>query len=135
MAEALERFVGERASNRREYCRLPQTLSDLTFHVDHIIAEKHGGPTTPENLALACVHCNLHKGTDLSGIDPVTGIMTRLFRPRRDNWSDHFRYEDARMVGLTEVGRVTIAVLALNHPDVVAARSTLIAEGLLPPQF
>jgi hypothetical protein len=30
------------------------------------------------------------------------------------------------------VGRVTIDVLRLNHPDAVAVREALIAEGLLP---
>ncbi|WP_437581836.1 HNH endonuclease signature motif containing protein [Sorangium sp. So ce887] len=41
--------------------------------VDHLVALKHGGATLPENLALSCVLCNKHKGTDLASIDGETG--------------------------------------------------------------
>ena len=33
------------------------------------------------------------------------------------------------LVGRTPIGRVTISVLAINHPDAVALRMTLIQEG------
>jgi hypothetical protein len=36
-------------------------------------------------------------------------------------------------VGLTPVGRVTIRVLAINHPEAVALRRQLITEGVFPP--
>jgi hypothetical protein len=135
MEVALERLVQQRASNRCEYCQLPQALSDLSFHIDHVTAQKHGGPTTAENLALACIHCNLHKGTDLTGIDPVTGRITRLFHPRQDDWHEHFLWAAAELIGVTDVGRTTIAVLAINNPDAVAARAALIAEGRFPPHL
>jgi hypothetical protein len=134
MEAALERLVWERAANCCEYCRLPQLLSELTFHIDHIIAQRHGGATRADNLALACVHCNLHKGTDLSGIDPLTGKLTRLFHPRIDDWSKHFAWSGARLQGLTDLGRATIVVLAVNHPDAVASRESFLAERLFPPQ-
>jgi hypothetical protein len=31
-----------------------------------------GGSDDPDNLALACHHCNLHKGPNLAGVDPRT---------------------------------------------------------------
>jgi 5-methylcytosine-specific restriction endonuclease McrA len=34
-----------------------------------------------ENLALACIDCNLQKGPNLSGIDPETRKVTELFIP------------------------------------------------------
>jgi hypothetical protein len=37
------------------------------------------------------------------------------------------------VVGLTSVGRVTVMVLDLNNPDVVAVRRALIDEGCFPP--
>src|SRR5258705_2899588 len=46
--------------------------------------------------------------------------LVRLFHPRRDAWSEHFRWEQARMAGRTAVGRVTIEVL---RPSVAARRS------------
>jgi len=62
----------------------------MVFHIEHVIAKKHGGPSSLSNLALSCDHCNLHKGSDLTGIDPVTRKLTRLFNPRKDNWKTHF---------------------------------------------
>ncbi len=51
---ALERLVWERANARCEYCQLPQKVTPLPHAIDHIIARQHGGPTEPQNLALAC---------------------------------------------------------------------------------
>jgi 5-methylcytosine-specific restriction endonuclease McrA len=77
--------VRERAAHKCEYCGLPQHLVPLVpFHIEHIISKQHGGTDAPENLALACYHCNLHKGPNLSGIDPETGQIAALFNPRRD---------------------------------------------------
>ena len=36
------------------------------------------------------------------------------------------------LIGRTRIGRATIAVLAINHSYAVAARQTLIEEGLFP---
>lgn len=44
MDRELEKLVGDRAEGHCEYCRLP-TLEWLRFQFDHIIAEKHHGPT------------------------------------------------------------------------------------------
>lgn len=82
MSAALRRFVTDRAGDRCEYCRFPQIAALLTFEVEHVIAEKHGGATTAENLALACPYCNRHKGTDLGSIDPEAGVLTPFFNPR-----------------------------------------------------
>jgi 5-methylcytosine-specific restriction endonuclease McrA len=32
------------------------------FHVEHVIARKHGGKDAMENLAWSCIFCNLYKG-------------------------------------------------------------------------
>lgn len=45
MGPALEALIWERACRRCEYCRMPREFDDLPFQIDHIIAEKHGGPT------------------------------------------------------------------------------------------
>jgi 5-methylcytosine-specific restriction endonuclease McrA len=112
---ATRRLVRERAGNRCEYCRLPQeAVPFATFHVEHIVARQHNGGDEPDNLALACHHCNAHKGPNLSGIDPDSGQVVRLFDPRRQAWDDHFRRRDAWILGLTPEGRATVAVLAVN---------------------
>jgi len=60
--------------------------------------------------------------------------LTRLFNPRRQRWGRHFRWDGARIVGRTAVGRVTVDVLNLNHGPIVELRAVLIEEGLLVPE-
>jgi hypothetical protein len=89
----------------------------LAFHVEHIIPQQHGGITSEENLALSCPHCNMHKGPNLTGIDPDSGQISRLFDPRREVWAEHFQHAGARLSARTAIGRVTIRVLDMNDPD------------------
>jgi 5-methylcytosine-specific restriction endonuclease McrA len=108
---ALRQKVVARAGEQCEYCRYPQHLALLTFEIEHIIAEKHGGPTTESNLALACPYCNRSKGTDLGSIDPETGLLTPFFNPRTQKWAGHFRFDGPFIVPLTPEGRVTTLIL------------------------
>ncbi len=128
----LDRRVRERAKELCEYCRLPQAFYPWTFQIDHIVAEQHLGKTQMNNLTLACPRCNRCKGPNLSGIDVQTHELTPLFHPRRDRWADHFRWRGPRLLGLTSVGRVTIQVLNINHPDDIKLRRALIGEGIFP---
>ncbi|NUQ64986.1 MAG: hypothetical protein HUU20_21185 [Pirellulales bacterium] len=66
---------------------MPPDADPLPFCINHIIAQKHHGPTEPFTLALACYNCNSFKGPNIAGIDPETGRLTRLFNPRVDVWS------------------------------------------------
>ncbi|HZZ41434.1 MAG TPA: HNH endonuclease signature motif containing protein [Tepidisphaeraceae bacterium] len=117
MDAALHKFVRDRAANRCEYCLIPQHADPFfTFHIEHIIARQHGGPTTPDNLALACHHCNLHKGPNLTTIDSDTGSIVTLFNPRVDQWNDHFTRQGPYIRGNTPTGRATARLLAMNTP-------------------
>lgn len=123
MTAALRRMARGRAGGHCEYCRLPQESSMLPFHIEHIVPRQHGGVTSEDNLALACPHCNLHKGPNLTGIDPDSGEICRLFHPRRDLWVDHFRAESTRIEGRSAIGRSTAWVLGLNAEDQLRLRS------------
>jgi len=124
MERATRRFVRDRAGLRCEYCGLPQeALPLVSFHVEHVTAKQHGGSDDADNLALACHHCNLHKGPNLTGIDPETGAIVRLFHPRLDVWADHFRFQGAILEGQSPTGRATVRTLAMNAPAAVEARS------------
>jgi hypothetical protein len=90
------------------------------------------GSDDPENLALACQECNLHKGPNLTGIDPETGDIVPLFHPRRDSWTEHFAFRGAVIIGLTPAGRATVNVLAMNGARQLETRSVLLALGELP---
>jgi 5-methylcytosine-specific restriction endonuclease McrA len=84
MDESLAEQVRQRAGDACEYCLMPQAYyPTVPFPIDHIIARHHEGPTALHNLALACLHCNSHKGPNLTGIDPITKKLTKLFNPRR----------------------------------------------------
>jgi len=58
--ERTRREVRRRAGERCEYCRLPESAGDITFHVEHIVAQQHRRDDEPSNLALACDRCNLY---------------------------------------------------------------------------
>ncbi len=133
MDAALVALVWQRAQAICEYCLLPKSASCLPFEIDHVIAQKHGGPTTPGNLSLSCFYCNRYKGPNIAGIDPESGKVVRLFHPRNDAWNRHFRWTGALLAGKTATGRATITVLAINHPDAVTLREALIEEGVFPP--
>ena len=77
----LRRLVRARADERCEYCLIPEAMTLAPHWVDHIVAEKHGGRTEEDNLALSCVVCNQRKGSDLTSIDPESGQITPLFHP------------------------------------------------------
>jgi len=109
---------------------MPAAAYAGSFHVDHVVARQHGGGTTLENLALACLHCNQHKGPNVAGIDPNTGEIVSLFHPRRHQWADHFEWDAANLIGKSHVGRATIQVLAINDAAFRAVRVVLRDEGI-----
>jgi len=122
---AARQFVRERAANRCEYCQLTQENSPLArLQIEHIVPRKQGGSDLLGNLALACIDCNLRKGSNLSGIDPVDGTLTRLFHPREDTWGEHFEWDEILLVARTGIGRVTIGVLDLNSEDRLLVRTS-----------
>jgi hypothetical protein len=126
-------LVRARARFRCEYCGLEQALVPLAaFHVEHIVPRQHGGGDEVENLALACFHCNLHKGPNLTGIDEVSGDITPLFHPRRDAWGEHFSVRGVEIVGLTPTGRATVRVMAMNAPTRLELRTELLAATSTP---
>lgn len=127
-SRTLQLEVRGRAVERCEYCLFPEYASELPFHVDHIIAEKHGGRTEPQNLAWACFSCNLRKGPNIAGLDPDTGELTPLFNPRSDAWSEHFAWDGVWVRGKTAIGRATVTVLDINHVDSVTVREALREE-------
>jgi hypothetical protein len=132
MDEVLASLVRQRAGERCEYCLLPSSLSLMPFEIDHVIPLKHGGLTIEGNLALACFYCNRYKGPNIAGFDPDTRTMSRLFNPRNDVWRDNFHWKGASIGGTTPVGRTTIEVLRLNHPEMILVRKVLQEERVFP---
>lgn len=130
---SLAELVSTRAGSRCEYCRMSQSLQGATFHLEHILPRTCGGGTTPENLALSCPSCNLHKSDRSHATDPETGLSAPLYHPRQQLWSDHFAWQDTSLVGLTPTGRATISALDLNHPRRLRIRTAEALFNLFPP--
>ncbi len=131
---ALREAVHARAGGCCEYCRVPDIGSFFGHEPDHIIATQHGGKTTLGNLALACLQCNRYKGPNIASVDPGTQQTVRLFNPRTDRWSDHFRAEGARLVPLTAVGRATAALLQFSRVERQQTRHNLWLAGRYSPE-
>lgn len=120
---SFQRRVRLRAGNRCEYCGILQAGQESTFHVDHVLPRRNGGPTTLENLALACVSCSLRKGARTESRDPHTGEMAGMFNPRAHSWEDHFEMaEDFLILGRTSIGRASVELLRMNRPGAVEIR-------------
>jgi hypothetical protein len=130
MRRSLRPFVRERAGGHCEYCQLPDTaIPAALFHVEHIVAKQHRGSDQPSNRCWCCHRCNSKKGPNLSGRDPVTGHTVLLFNPRWQLWRRHFRWMGPILVGRTQTGRATIAVLDINEPQRVQLRRALSDQG------
>jgi hypothetical protein len=122
----LRQLVHGRANGRCEYCLLPESFAVHRHEPDHIIPRQHDGPTTEDNLALACMRCNRHKGPNIGSLDPLTGQLVLFFNPRTQSWATHFRLEDGYIQPLTPEARVTVKIFHLNDAHRVQERVALI---------
>lgn len=134
ISRKIRRSLDLRSGERCGYCRSPQKYLFAPLEIEHILPQARGGTSNENNLWLACRLCNGFKGTSTHGIDPVSGRITRLFDPRRQKWSRHFRWSDdfLRIIGITACGRVTVAALQLNNRVAMTVRQSWASVGWLP---
>ena len=128
-SDRLRDQVRRRANGRCEYCLVHEDDGYVGYQLDHIIARKHGGTTTLDNLAYACVLCNRYKGSDIATPSSTTGEIVPLFHPRKQRWKDHFILESAKIAPLSVIGRATITLLRLNAPERELERQELLRTG------
>ena len=114
-----------------EYCLIAEQYTYYGCQVDHIISEKHGGPTDASNLAYACVFCNRGKGSDIGSVTSA-GIFCRFFNPRTDRWGDHFRLSGVKIEARTDIGEVITRILLFNAVDRLLERQALTLRRLYP---
>lgn len=127
----------EAAGQRCGYCLSPQSLVMARLEVEHIIPLALGGQTEEAKLWLACPLCNRYKGSKTTAFDPQSGEEVSLFNPRTQAWRQHFRWSEdgLRIVGITPVGRATVAALHLDDdPDALLVRSYWVLAGWHPPR-
>ena len=127
-------LISGRADGRCEYCHAPEAVFNFAFQVEHILPHAEQGSDDLGNLALACSACNLYKGAASVGLDEETQLPQPLFNPRTQEWSAHFRVsiETAEILGISPVGRGTVARLQMNTERQLAARRRWIQLGLFP---
>jgi 5-methylcytosine-specific restriction endonuclease McrA len=82
VSEELRLLVRSRAECLCEYCLLHEDDCLFTLQIDHIISIKHGGGTSGDNLALACIFCNRQKGSDVGTILPAGTFVRFLILAR-----------------------------------------------------
>ena len=130
---SLRRLVTTRANRLYEYCLIHEDDTHLGCQVDHIISEKHNGPTEADNLAYACTFCNRNKGSDTGSIVRDTDQFIRFYNPRTDRWADHFRLNGVIIDSLTEIGEVTVRILGFNELERLLEREALQMVNRYPP--
>jgi hypothetical protein len=128
----LRRLVARRANSLCEYCLIHERDTYLGCQVDHIVAEKHGGPTNAANLCFACTFCNRAKGSDLGSL-ASDGELVRFYNPRTDHWADHFTLDGSTIQSRTDIGDVTVRILGFNAPERAMERTLLGNVGRFPP--
>jgi len=116
--------VALRSLYRCEYCHAPESVFNFPFEVEHVVPVTQNGEDDEINLALACRSCNVYKSNRLQCLDPETQTMVALFHPRQNSWQQHFstNIETSEIVGLTAIGRATIACLRMNSQPQLLAR-------------
>lgn len=134
-AAALRAAVRQAAANRCGYCLTSQAYVPWPLEIDHIIPRAHGGSDAEDNLWLSCRACNVFKGQQTHGRDPLTGRRVRLFHPRRQRWKRHFQWsgDGTIIMGRTATGRATVMALHLNHLVAVTVRRNWVRAGWHPP--
>jgi hypothetical protein len=133
----LRRRLRERFGDCCAYCRTAAHLSVVTFEYEHILPRSAGGQTEFENLCLSCPMCNRCK-SDLSSVpDPLTQEVVGLFHPQQQRWTEHFSWnaDATEIIGLTPVGRATVAALKMNRPQITRARRMWVAMNEHPPEL
>ena len=133
---ALKQQVFERAKGLCEYCRSQARYAVDPFVMDHIQPVSRGGESVAENLALSCQTCNNYKYTKTEAVDPVTLNVVSLFNPREMAWNEHFIWNEnaEKMLGITPIGRATVALLQTNRDGVRNMRRVLTLMNEHPPE-
>ena len=135
ISESLRQQVREQAGYRCGYCCSHQRYVLGPLEIEHIIPQALGGTNDETNLWLACRLCNSYKGAQVDGLDIETGLIVKLFNPRIEIWSEHFRWTEFgdQIVGISPSGRATVVALQLNNVLAVTVRRAWISAGWHPP--
>jgi hypothetical protein len=136
ISSKLKQIVVNRSQGFCEYCKCPADFSTEPFSIEHILPRSKEGLNDFENLAYACIGCNIYKSNKTEFIDIVSQQFSKLFNPRTMNWHEHFIWDETftSIIGKTAIGRATIEAIKLNRKPLKNLRRALIAIGEHPPK-
>ena len=131
----LAEIVRQRARFLCEYCHTDERWQCVRFTIDHFVPITEGGEDRPDNLALACFHCNRRKSDRQNAADTLNGHIVPLFNPRQDNWAQHFIWSgNGRLIiPLTATGRATAELLQFNRERLQEIRAADFIIDRHPP--
>lgn len=135
ISERIQQQVRNRANYLCEFCHANEQWQYVRFTVDHVIPVSLGGSDNLDNLTLACFHCNRRKTNRLTAVDLQSQTEVPLFNPRQDSWQEHFIWsrDGLSIVGISTIGRATVAALLLNRERVISIRAADLEIGRHPP--
>jgi 5-methylcytosine-specific restriction endonuclease McrA len=82
ISDAIRQRVREAAGDRCGYCFSHQRYVLGKLEVEHLIPRAAGGSNDESNLWLSCSLCNRYKGSQVTALDPISGVVVPLFNPR-----------------------------------------------------
>lgn len=110
--------VRVRANYRCEYCGVSETNAGGLLTIDHFRPKSKDGADDLENLIYCCIRCNSYKYDYYH-----TKEEMKIWNPRKDSFNEHFFVLDnGELASLTSMGKMTIELLRLNRPSLVAYR-------------
>ena len=136
ISATIKSLVIKRSKGYCEYCKCPSDFSTELFSIEHILPRSKEGLNEIDNLAYACIGCNIYKSNKTEYLDVVSQELSPLYNPRSMNWNDHFIWDEllTSIVGKTSIGRATIEAIRLNRKPLKNLRRALIAIGEHPPK-
>lgn len=135
ISQELRNTVVATFQRRCAYCMTPAWLVGDNLTIDHVVPRSMGGETVFTNLCLACWACNTIKNDRITGIDPQTSQVFRLYHPHHMQWHQHFCWIEQGLYisGITPIGRTTVTTLQLNRLPLLETRRYWIQAGWHPP--
>lgn len=135
LSAKIKQQVAKRANHLCEYCLANSEYAFHTFPIDHILPISLEGENLLDNLANSCQFCNNSKYNKTDCIDPITNDLVPLYNPRKDNWLEHFVWNEDKtvIIGITPIGRATVHCLKVNRTEAINLRKVLAIYGVHPP--
>jgi hypothetical protein len=100
------------------YCASSEEEIGAQLTIDHFRPISQSGGNDDDNLVYCCHACNEFKGDYWSD-----SIQQCLLHPLHDDANEHIVERlDNVLIGLTQRGRLHLAILHLNRPELVIAR-------------